>query len=109
MNESGPPVAAELRRLKLQRSQLLVIYDEIDLPLAQLRVREQGGHGGHNGIRSIAGAVGGTDFARIRIGIDRPHDDGKPIRDPERVAEWVLSAAAARPAREARRGRRARG
>lgn len=91
MNESGPPVAAELRRLGLTRDQLLVIYDEIDLPIGDLRIRPHGGHGGHNGMRSIIDAVGGKEFARIRIGIDRPHDDeGRPIRDPERVSGWVL-------------------
>ena len=91
VNESGPPVAAELRRLKLAGSQLLVVYDDLDLPVGQLRIRSQGGHGGHNGMRSLLGALGGGDFARIRIGIDRPYDDGQPVRDPERVAGWVLS------------------
>jgi len=91
MNESGPPIAAELRRLKLQRNQLLVIYDEIDLPVGQVRIRLQGGHGGNNGMRSILAAVGGGDFPRIRVGIDRPYDDGVPVRDPDRVADWVLS------------------
>jgi PTH1 family peptidyl-tRNA hydrolase len=91
MNESGPPIAAELRRLKLQRGQLLVIYDEIDLPVGQVRIRLQGGHGGNNGMRSIIAAVGGGDFPRIRVGVDRPYDDGRPVRDPDRVADWVLS------------------
>lgn len=91
MNESGPPIAAELRRLKLQRGQLLVIYDELDLPVGQVRIRLQGGHGGNNGMRSIIAAVGGGEFARIRVGIDRPYDDGRPVREPDRVAAWVLS------------------
>jgi PTH1 family peptidyl-tRNA hydrolase len=91
MNESGPPIAAELRRLKLQRSELLVIYDEIDLPVGQVRIRLQGGHGGNNGMRSIIAAVGGGEFPRIRVGIDRPYDDGRPVREPNRVADWVLS------------------
>jgi PTH1 family peptidyl-tRNA hydrolase len=99
MNESGPPIAAELRRLKLQRAQLLVIYDEIDLPVGQVRIRLQGGHGGNNGMRSIIAAVGGGDFPRIRIGIDRPYDDGRPVREPDRVADWVLS----RPSEDDRR------
>lgn len=91
MNESGGPVAAELRRLGLTRDRLLVVYDEIDLPLGTLRMRPHGGHGGHNGMRSIIAATGGSEFPRMRIGIDRPHDDdGHPIRDPERVAAWVL-------------------
>ena len=42
-------------------------------------------------MRSIIAAVGGTDFPRIRVGVDRPYDDGRPVRDPERVADWVLS------------------
>ncbi len=91
MNESGPPIAAELRRLKLHRRQLLVIYDEIDLPVGQVRLRLRGGHGGNNGMRSILVAVGGGEFPRIRVGIDRPYDDGHPVRDPDRVADWVLS------------------
>lgn len=92
VNESGPPVAAEVLRLGLHLDQLLVIYDEIDLPLGQLRIRSRGGHGGHNGIRSLIDALGGDDFARVRIGVDRPYDAGEPVRDPERVADWVLSA-----------------
>ena len=91
MNESGPPIAAELRRLKVARGQLLVIYDEIDLAVGQVRIRLRGGHGGNNGMRSIIAAVGGGDFPRIRVGIDRPYDDGRPVRDPARVADWVLS------------------
>ncbi len=91
MNESGPPVAAELRRLKLHPRQLLVVYDELDLPVAQVRMRASGGHGGNNGMRSLIGAIGSQEFARIRIGIDRPYDNGRPVRDPDRVAAWVLS------------------
>lgn len=97
-NESGPAVASELRRLRLLRDALLVVYDEIDLPLARVRMRPQGGHGGNNGMRSIIGSLGGGDFPRIRIGIDRPYDDGKPVRDPDRVADWVLG----KPGREER-------
>lgn len=97
-NESGPAIAAELRRLRLLRDALLVVYDEIDLPLARVRMRPHGGHGGNNGMRSIIGSLGGGDFPRIRIGIDRPYDDGKPVRDPDRVADWVLG----KPGREER-------
>lgn len=101
-NESGPAVASELRRLRLQRSQLLVVHDDIDMPLARARMRPHGGHGGNNGMRSILDALGGGDFPRVRIGIDRPYDPdpddpdgelsrGRPVRDPDRVADWVLS------------------
>jgi PTH1 family peptidyl-tRNA hydrolase len=91
MNESGPPVAAEVRRLRIDPSQLVVIYDELDLPVGRTRMRLQGGHGGNNGMRSLIAALGTTEFPRIRIGIDRPYDDGRPVRDPDRVADWVLT------------------
>ncbi len=91
VNESGPPVAAEARRLGLRPEQLLVVYDDLDLPVGQVRMRPHGGHGGHNGVRSLLDALGSGDFARARIGIDRPYDAGAPVRDPDRVAGWVLS------------------
>jgi PTH1 family peptidyl-tRNA hydrolase len=98
MNESGPPVAAEARRLGLRRPQLLVVYDELDLPTGRVRLRMGGGYGGNRGMRSIIGALGGNDVPRVRVGIDRPYDDGVPVRDPDRVADWVLS----RPSRAER-------
>ncbi len=91
VNESGPPIAAELRRLHVPPAELLALYDELDLPVGQLRLRLGGGHGGHNGMRSLIAALGGGEFARIRVGIDRPYDDGRPVREPERVADWVLA------------------
>lgn len=91
MNESGPPIAAEVERMGIDPRRLVVIYDELDLPVGRVRMRLQGGHGGNNGMRSIIAALGTTEFARIRIGIDRPYDDGRPVREPERVAQWVLS------------------
>lgn len=91
MNESGPPVAAEVRRLRLPSQGLVVIYDDIDLPVGRTRMRLQGGHGGNNGMKSIIAALGTQEFARIRIGIDRPYDGSKPVRDSDRVADWVLS------------------
>ncbi|MSP23111.1 MAG: aminoacyl-tRNA hydrolase [Dehalococcoidia bacterium] len=89
-NDSGGPVQGELRHLGLAPWQLLVVYDELDLPVAQIRIRAFGGHGGNNGMRSIVAALGSQDFARIRVGIDRPYDDGTPVRDPDRIASWVL-------------------
>ena len=108
-NESGPAVASELQRLRLARTQLLVVHDDIDMAVARARMRPHGGHGGNNGMRSILDALGGGDFPRVRIGIDRPYDPdpddpdgalsrGRPVRDPDRVADWVLS----RPDREER-------
>ena len=91
MNESGPPVAAERRRRSLDRAQLLLVYDDLDLPSGRVRVRPGGGYGGNRGVRSVLDALGGRDVPRIRVGIDRPYDDGVPVRDPDRVADWVLS------------------
>lgn len=90
-NEAGPPIAAEVRRLGLRPDQLIVIYDDIDLPLGAIRIRLRGSHGGNNGMRSIIAALGSNDFPRIRVGIDRPYDGGAPVREPERVANWVLT------------------
>jgi len=91
MNESGPPIAAELRRLRLPPEELLVIYDDLDLPVGRLRLRQTGSAGGNNGMKSLLGAIGTRDFGRARIGIDRPYADGKGVRDPEQIANWVLS------------------
>ena len=91
MNVCGPPIAAEVKRLNLSDEALLVIYDELDLPVGRLRLRRAGSHGGNNGMKSLIGALGSRDFARARIGIDRPYEDGKGVRDPDKIADWVLS------------------
>ena len=91
MNDSGGPVAQEARRVHAAPSQVLVIYDELDLPVGRTRMRLQGSSGGNNGMKSLISALGSDQFARIRVGIDRPYDAGVPVRDPERVAKWVLS------------------
>ncbi len=97
VNRSGDAVRELLRRHGLAPDRLLVVYDELDLPSGQVRIRPKGSHGGHNGMRSIVEAVG-QNFARIRIGIGRPTVDGEPTRDPDAVAEYVLSD----PSREER-------
>jgi peptidyl-tRNA hydrolase, PTH1 family len=74
MNRSGTAVAGLLRKYGLEVSDLVVIYDDVALPLGQLRLRASGGAGGHNGLRSIIDALGSQDFLRIRIGVDGPRD-----------------------------------
>ncbi|HVZ01246.1 MAG TPA: aminoacyl-tRNA hydrolase [Dongiaceae bacterium] len=71
MNDSGRSVQAALQFFKLAPSDVIVIYDEIDLPLGKVRVKRGGGAGGHNGIRSIDAHIG-TDYWRIRLGVDHP-------------------------------------
>ena len=72
MNLSGGPVAALLRFYDLDASRLIVLHDELDIPFDTVRLKGGGGHGGHNGIRDIAAAIGTPDFVRVRIGIGRP-------------------------------------
>jgi peptidyl-tRNA hydrolase, PTH1 family len=72
MNESGRAAGALLRFYKIPVKQLLVIFDDLDLPFGAIRLRADGGAGGHNGMRSIIQQLGGNQFARLRIGIGRP-------------------------------------
>ncbi|MCB8954236.1 MAG: aminoacyl-tRNA hydrolase [Ardenticatenales bacterium] len=71
MNNSGAAVSQLLRFFKIPASRLLVIYDELDLPLGTLRLRQKGSAGGHNGMRSLIQHLG-DDFPRLRLGIGRP-------------------------------------
>jgi peptidyl-tRNA hydrolase, PTH1 family len=72
MNLSGEAVGRVAGFWKVPASQLIVVYDDLDLPFAQLRLAGAGGHGGHNGMRSIIATMG-RDFFRVRVGIGRPH------------------------------------
>lgn len=73
MNRSGLAVGALLRWLKIAPAEMLVVVDDADLPLGQIRLRASGGSGGHNGLRSIIETLGGNEaFARLRVGIGRP-------------------------------------
>ena len=72
MNLSGGPVAGLLRFYDLDAARLIVLHDELDIPFDTVRLKSGGGHGGHNGIRDIAAAIGTPDFVRVRIGIGRP-------------------------------------
>jgi PTH1 family peptidyl-tRNA hydrolase len=79
MNLSGESIAEILRFYKLTPEDILVIYDDLDLPLGQVRLREKGSAGGHNGIKSLIQHLGTQEFKRIRIGIDRPKPGGNVI------------------------------
>jgi len=72
MNNSGEAVRALLRALDIAPSQLIIIHDELDLPAGTVRIKRGGGHGGHNGLRSIIDALATQDFIRVRVGIGRP-------------------------------------
>ncbi|MGE5454520.1 MAG: aminoacyl-tRNA hydrolase [Methylocystaceae bacterium] len=72
MNLSGEVVAPLLKLHRLSLAELLVIYDDLDLALGRVRIRSQGSSGGHKGMQSIVARTGGTEFARIRVGISHP-------------------------------------
>jgi peptidyl-tRNA hydrolase, PTH1 family len=72
MNDSGRAVSALLNFYKIPRDRLLVIFDDLDLPFGTIRLRADGGAGGHNGMRSIIAQLGNTDYARLRVGLGRP-------------------------------------
>jgi PTH1 family peptidyl-tRNA hydrolase len=82
MNLSGHAVSCLLAKLKSESpvKQLVVISDDLALPLGRIRIRERGSAGGHNGLKSIIAAIGTTEFVRLRIGIQPEH----PISDPKR-------------------------
>jgi PTH1 family peptidyl-tRNA hydrolase len=86
MNRSGRPVAALAGFYRIPRSAILVVHDDLDLEPGIVRLKEGGGHGGHNGLRDLIPQLGGNDFVRLRIGIGHPgHRDD--------VVGYVLKAA----------------
>jgi PTH1 family peptidyl-tRNA hydrolase len=72
MNVSGPVVAKALRRVEAGPADLILVYDDIDLPLGTVRFRMKGSHGGHNGVRSVIEALGTQEIKRVKVGIGRP-------------------------------------
>jgi PTH1 family peptidyl-tRNA hydrolase len=86
MNESGRSIAAATRFFKAPPESLLVVHDDVDLEVGRLQARLGGGLGGHNGLRSIAQALGTQEFIRLRLGVGRP---GRG--DRRSVADYVLS------------------
>ncbi len=72
MNVSGAPVAGLARFFKVPALDVIVVHDELDLPAHVIRVKQGGGEGGHNGLKSISAALGSKDYLRVRCGIGRP-------------------------------------
>jgi len=74
MNASGESVSRLVQRYKIEPGDLIVIHDDLDLPLGKIRIRQGGSSAGHKGIESIINELGSQDFIRVRIGIGRPND-----------------------------------
>lgn len=91
MNESGKAVLALVNFYKIKPQEILVAHDELDFPAGIIRLKEGGGHGGHNGLRDIIRVIGGNNFLRMRIGIGHPGNKdqvtsyvlGKPSKSDE--------------------------
>jgi PTH1 family peptidyl-tRNA hydrolase len=102
MNESGRSLAAARAFFKVPIERVLVVHDDVDLETARLQARAGGGLAGHNGLRSIAGALGSQEFLRLRIGVGRPgRGDPRPVSDyvlspfaPDEDAEGIVARAA---------------
>ena len=88
MNQSGIPVRNLLGDLKLRPDHLIVVHDELDIDLGQIRAKFGGGDNGHNGLKSIRAVIGTGDYFRVRVGI------GRPVGRME-VTDWVLTNFAA--------------
>ena len=81
MNLSGLSVAALLHELELGVEDLIVLYDELAIPLGTLRIRERGSAGGHNGVKSISAALGTEEWTRVRIGVGKPPlESGREVK-----------------------------
>jgi PTH1 family peptidyl-tRNA hydrolase len=79
MNRSGQSVAAVSRYFDIPPEAILVAHDELDLPVGKVRLKQGGGHAGHNGLRDTIAVLGSAEFWRLRIGIDRPGERGQVI------------------------------
>lgn len=101
MNRSGQSVSSLARYFKIPLERILVAHDELDLPAGVIRLKQGGGHAGHNGLRDIVSALNGRDFWRLRIGIDRPVSSsntvdyvlGRPSRESADLIKNVLNEA----------------
>jgi len=88
MNLSGESVSRLVKKLKVDPGDLIVIHDDLDLPPGKIRLRQNGGSGGHKGIDSIVASLQSQDFLRLRVGIGRP-----PVTEPSEsdIIRYVLS------------------
>jgi peptidyl-tRNA hydrolase, PTH1 family len=91
MNLSGFAVQRAAKFHAIEVDHILVVHDEIDLELGVVRLKQGGGHGGHNGLRSMIEQLGGNPFARVRMGVGRDPNVPPGAASANAVASWVLS------------------
>ena len=90
MNRSGESVARASAFFEEAAETVVIVHDELDLPFGQVRLKQGGGHAGHNGLKSVASSLGSSEFCRLRIGIGRPGAEFSGA-----VADYVLNGFAA--------------
>lgn len=93
MNVTGPPLKGLLREFNLTADDLVLIHDDLDLVPGRLRIKQAGGDGGHNGIKSVIEAIGTPQFVRLKIGIGRPaphQDSADYVLEPFRKEELEI-------------------
>ena len=90
MNLSGQSATGLVHSFRIQVENLVVVYDDVDLPLGRIRVRSSGGPGGHNGVKSIVSALSTDRFPRVRVGIGRPDDANMAAWSDDSLVDYVL-------------------
>ena len=94
MNLSGQSVVALMGFYQIERSDVLVVQDDVDQKFQAMKFQSKRGHGGHNGIRNITELLGTDDYGRLKLGVGRPpqfvDDEGKVTRPAMDTADWVL-------------------
>jgi PTH1 family peptidyl-tRNA hydrolase len=90
VNVSGEAVKGLMYKYRISVDDLIIICDDLDLPAGKVRIRQNGGSGGHNGLKSIIAEIGTQDFCRVKIGIGRPPGEEGAGMDEEAVISYVL-------------------
>lgn len=107
MNHSGMAVVTVAKFYKIPPQAILVVHDELDLPVGVSRLKYGGGHGGHNGLRDIIGHLGSRDFYRLRIGVGKPKDSASTVdyvlkkpshHDYQQISDAMYDASRVMPA-----------
>jgi len=92
MNRSGRSVSLLVKKFNISLDNLIVIHDDLDLPLSKIRIRQGGSSGGHKGVSSIITELGSQDFIRIRVGVGRPvKNEGPTEFSEDEIISYVLS------------------
>jgi PTH1 family peptidyl-tRNA hydrolase len=90
VNCSGVAVKGLMQKYRIPVEDLVIICDDLDLPAGKIRIRQNGGSGGHNGLKSIIADIGSQDFCRVKVGIGRPQGEQNVYIDEDAVISYVL-------------------